>query len=71
MKYAGYTGKFLTVDLGSSEIGEFAVSDEFAEMYLGGRGFIAKLLYDRLPRGIDPLGPENEIIFPPGRLRAP
>ena len=50
MKYGGYTGKFLTVDLDSGDIGELPLDDELAEKYLGGRGFIAKLLYDLLPR---------------------
>jgi aldehyde:ferredoxin oxidoreductase len=66
MKYGGYTGRFLTVDLSSGQVGQMPVSDELAEAYLGGRGFIAKLLYDRLPRNIDALAPENEIIFATG-----
>ncbi len=66
MKYGGYTGKFLTVDLGTGAIGSQPVSDELAEKYVGGRGFVAKLLYDMLPRGIDPLGPENVIVFATG-----
>lgn len=66
MKYGGYTGKFLTVDLGSRTFGSYSVTDELAQDYLGGRGFVAKLLYDMLPRGIDPLGPENVIVFATG-----
>ena len=66
MKYGGYTGKFLTVDLSARSFGEMPVTDELAEHYLGGRGFVAKLLYDLLPRGIDPLGPENVIVFATG-----
>jgi aldehyde:ferredoxin oxidoreductase len=66
MTYAGYAGKFLTVDLSSGAIGSLPLGDELAEMYLGGRGFVAKLLYDMLPRGIDPLGPENVIVFANG-----
>jgi len=66
MKYGGYTGRFLTVDLTSGTTGEMAVPEEMAEQFLGGRGFIAKLLYDRLPRGVDALSPENEIVFATG-----
>jgi aldehyde:ferredoxin oxidoreductase len=66
MRYGGYTGKFLTVDLTSGTFGELPLDDELAEKYVGGRGFIAKLLYSRLPRHVDPLGPENEIIFATG-----
>lgn len=66
MKYGGYVGKFLTVDLGTGMFGTFALTEELAKNYLGGRGFVAKLLYDMLPRGIDPLGPENVIVFATG-----
>jgi aldehyde:ferredoxin oxidoreductase len=66
MKYGGYTGKFLTVDLTRGAVGELPLDDELAEKYVGGRGFVAKLLYSRLARHIDPLGPENEIIFATG-----
>lgn len=66
MTYAGYAGKFLTVDLGTGATDSLPVGDELAEKYLGGRGFVAKLLYDMLPRGIDPLGPENVIVFATG-----
>src|SRR5512143_3682698 len=34
--------------------------------YLGGVGLGTRLLYDRLPRGADPLGPENVLVFAPG-----
>jgi aldehyde:ferredoxin oxidoreductase len=66
MKYGGYTGWFLTVDLSSGQVGRMPVGDDLAEAYLGGRGFVAKLLYDRLPRAIDALGPESEIILATG-----
>jgi aldehyde:ferredoxin oxidoreductase len=36
--------------------------------YGGGRGVSAKLLYERLEPGIDPLGPDNLMIFAPGTL---
>jgi aldehyde:ferredoxin oxidoreductase len=66
MKYGGYTGRFLTVDLTTGATGTWDTPDELAEKYLGGRGFIAKMLYDRLPAKIDPLGPDNIIIFATG-----
>jgi aldehyde:ferredoxin oxidoreductase len=66
MTYGGYAGKFLTVDLDSGTCGSLPLADELAEQYLGGRGFVAKLLYDMLPRGIDPLGPQNVIVFANG-----
>lgn len=66
MTYGGYTGKFLTVDLDSGTFGSLPLGDELAEKYLGGRGFVARLLYDMLPRGIDPRGSQNVIVFANG-----
>ena len=37
---------------------------------MGGRGFAAKILWDRLKQGIDPLSPENLLIFAAGPLTA-
>jgi len=63
----GYFNKILEVDLSSgqakvTELGRLAYN------YLGGRGVASKLLYDRLPKGIDPLSPESELIFMSGPL---
>jgi aldehyde:ferredoxin oxidoreductase len=38
------------------------------EGYVGGVGFGARLLYDDLGAGVDPLGPDNELIFVAGPL---
>jgi aldehyde:ferredoxin oxidoreductase len=66
MKYGGYAGKFLTVDLTAGTFGSLPLTDELAEGYVGGRGFVARLLYDMLPRRVDPLGPANVIVFANG-----
>jgi len=44
-------------------------SDDFAH-YLGGRGFGVKLLYENLLPGIDPLSPDNWLIFSVGPMTA-
>jgi aldehyde:ferredoxin oxidoreductase len=36
--------------------------------YLGGRGLAAKWLYEQVPAGADPLGPDNVVIFGAGTL---
>lgn len=38
------------------------------EKYLGGAGVASKLLFEECPKGADPLGPENPIIFAVGPL---
>jgi aldehyde:ferredoxin oxidoreductase len=39
-----------------------------ARLFLGGAGFGVKLLYDLVPPGTDPLGPDNVLVFAPGPL---
>ena len=58
----------LQVDLTSGRIGAETVPVSEVVKYLGGRGISAKLLYERLEPGIDPLGPDNVLIFAPGTL---
>lgn len=63
-----YLGRVLKVDLSSGKI-EFDTLDEsFAKKYIGGRGFTSRLQYDLIPKEVDPLGPENILIFAPGAL---
>ncbi|MEM1883443.1 MAG: aldehyde ferredoxin oxidoreductase family protein, partial [Candidatus Bathyarchaeia archaeon] len=39
-----------------------------ATKYIGGRGFAARILFDELEPGIDPLGPENKMVIAAGPL---
>jgi len=64
----GYMGRILTVDLSKGEFREEAIPDEIYEKYLSGLGLAAFLLYDRIPKGADPLGPENILGFVSGLL---
>ena len=64
----GYTGKVLIVDLSSGSIEERSISDEIYEQYLSGVGLGAYLLYREIPRGADPLGPDNVLGFVSGLL---
>jgi len=49
-----------------------AVADAYeasvARGFLGGRGFAARIHWDELKRGIDPLSPENKLVFAAGPL---
>ncbi len=66
--YKGYVGKLLRVDLTTGKTSEKAIDNDFADEWMGGRGFIAKILYDELPPHADPLGPDNRLIFMTGPL---
>ena len=64
----GYMGRILVVDLGSGDIHEERIPGKVFRNYLGGIGLAAKILYERIPAGADPLGPDNILAFVSGLL---
>lgn len=62
----GYHGKVLRVDLSSRSTTTEDLSELFCRRYLGGAGFIAYYLWKEVAEGIDPLGPDNKLIFAQG-----
>ncbi len=64
----GLMGKLLRVNLTEGSILQEEIPEEKAKKFLGGRGLGTKYLFDELKRGIDPLGPENKLIFMTGLL---
>jgi len=64
----GWNGKFLRVNLTKQKAGVKEYDAVMARNFLGGRGFAAKILWDELKPGIDPLSPENRLIFAAGPL---
>jgi aldehyde:ferredoxin oxidoreductase len=58
----------LRVDLDQGEIRQEEIRSSLVKEYLGGRGLASKILYDELAPDIDPLGPENKLIFATGLL---
>ncbi|MGZ4850154.1 MAG: aldehyde ferredoxin oxidoreductase family protein [Candidatus Bathyarchaeia archaeon] len=66
----GWTGNFLNIDLTKRKALSQQYSESLALNFLGGRGFAVKILWDTLKQGIDPLSPENKLIFATGPLTA-
>lgn len=64
----GWTGKFLYVNVGKGKAVACEYESSMAENFLGGRGFAVKILWDELKRGVDPLSPENKLVFATGPL---
>jgi aldehyde:ferredoxin oxidoreductase len=65
----GWQGKILHIDLTKEKIWIEEFDKRLGELFLGGRGINAKLLWDLIAKpGIDPLGPENVLIFGTGAL---
>ena len=65
---SGFMGKILRVNLTSGEISEEPLPEEKARKFLGGNGLATKYLFDELQPGVDPLGPENKLIYMTGPL---
>jgi|APSaa5957512622_1039677.scaffolds.fasta_scaffold15144_2 aldehyde:ferredoxin oxidoreductase len=59
----GYIGKILRVNLSTQTCTEEPIDSKKARKFVGGAGYGAEILYTELKAGIDPLGPENKIIF--------
>lgn len=65
---SGYMGKMLFVDLKTGKITEETPDESLYRDFIGGPGLGAKILYDRMKGGVDPLGPENMLGFVTGPL---
>jgi aldehyde:ferredoxin oxidoreductase len=64
----GYAGRILEVDLANQTFAFKPLDDQTARLYIGGKGYGTRLLYDMTEPGIDPLGPANPLIFATGPL---
>lgn len=64
----GYMGKLLNVDLNRGTLRDEALDPALCRDYIGGYGIGARILYDRIPAGAAPLGPQNVLGFLTGPL---
>ena len=67
MRYAE-TGFNLEIDLTRGNIEKVQTDPRDTELYLGGLGTNAKILWDRVPPEVEPFSPENLLIFSAGLL---
>ena len=66
----GYHGKFLKVDLTDNRISEMPLAEDDLKKFIGGATLSARLIYDHVKKGLDPLSPESPLIFATGPLTA-
>lgn len=65
----GYAGKILHADLTSKRIWKEDISEKLCRQFIGGRGTNVRLLWELAKkRRIDPLSPQNPLIFGTGAL---
>src|SRR5512135_3561861 len=60
--------KLLRIDLTSGHITTESIDPHWAEEFIGGSGLAARILWDILTPSIDPLDPDNPLLFMNGPL---
>ena len=64
----GYMDSILRIDLSAGSVTKARLDSTLKQKYLGGMGLGSKILYDEVRPGVDPLGPDNLLIFATGPL---
>lgn len=64
----GTTERLLRVNLSSGKITVEKLDEDTIKTFIGGKCLGAKILFEELEPGIDPLSPENKLIFATGPL---
>ena len=62
----GYHGRFLAVDLDTRETRNLELKDDDLKKFIGGATLAARLTYDYVKEGMNPLAPDNPLIFAVG-----
>ncbi len=58
-----YNGKIIRVDLSKGEVKTEVLPELIYRKYLGGGALASYFLLSEMPKGVDPLGPENILVF--------
>jgi len=64
----GWAGRMLDIDLSTGKIEKEPLSRDWATEYVGGSGFLARILYDEVGPEVDALSPENIALVGAGPL---
>ncbi len=64
----GYRGTILRVNLTDQTIQKEALDLETAKKFIGGRGLGTKIMMDEVDPNVEPLSPENKLLFVTGPL---
>lgn len=66
----GWHGKLLRINLTTRTVTTEDIDPRVCKDYIGGRGVAIRYLYDEVDPGVDPLSPDNKLIFATGPLTA-
>ncbi|MCE5274544.1 MAG: aldehyde ferredoxin oxidoreductase family protein [Syntrophaceae bacterium] len=62
----GYHGRYLKVDLSTQNIEDMPIPEAEYRRYIGGATLAARLIYDSVKKGMDPLAPSSPLVFATG-----
>jgi aldehyde:ferredoxin oxidoreductase len=64
----GFYNQILNIDLTNRTSEIQPIEEKIYETYLGGKGLASWLLFERNPKGVDPLSEDNHLIFATGAV---
>jgi len=70
----GFAGEIVRVNLSTGEIKKEKINEQWARLFIGGRGYGSKIICDEVDPKVDPLAPENKVVIatgPAGGSNAP
>ena len=67
-EFFGYNGKILRVNLTDGTVKTESIDEAFCRKHIGGAGFVSYFLLKEVGPGVDPLGPDNRLVFATGPL---
>jgi len=62
----GFVGEIARVNLSTGEIKKEKLNEEWARLFIGGRGYGGKIIYDEVDPKIAPFAPDNKIVIATG-----
>jgi len=65
-RFGGYAGRYLRADLSTGTLRKLALPEDLPSQFLGGNGFGAKILWNEVGVDVDPLSPQNKLVFATG-----
>jgi Aldehyde:ferredoxin oxidoreductase len=68
LPWYGYKGRVLRVNLTSQRASVEELRLDYVKLYIGGLGYAARVLWDELRPGVDPLSPDNVLIATTGPM---
>ena len=66
----GFTGTVARVNLSTGEIKKEKLNEEWIRLFIGGRGYGGKIIYDEVDAKVAPFAPENKVLIATGPTAA-